>query len=637
MIVLVRIGLGSDEADHDLAMDGCRSSCGKVSVPYPFGIGNSSFTGDRCFLAPELELRCIDADSLYRGHGNVQILNITLQGKMDMLAAVSHVCIDKSEGREATWGEEWTLSTPAFAISSEDNKFVSVGCDTYGYLNSYVNGTKSSTGCLTRCDSKESMQSMQSHGNCTGIGCCQVNIPPGMKNISIQAFSFYNFNSSFGFNNCSTSFVVKNGSYTFSLDHLNHIPFNEAPFVVDWTVGNDTCRNSEGTTDNYACKNNSYCEDSNTGYGYRCKCRAGFEGNPYLPQGCRDIDECLKGTHTCINVKNCHNTIGNYTCSCRKWQSGNGKERDCRIHTMVVVVGFVILFVGTVMLYLIHQKRKLSKLKEKFFRQNGGLILLQKLSRREDTSQIAQIFTEEQLKKATNNFDETSIIGRGGFGTVFKGFLVDNRIVAIKKSKILDESQKEQFINEVIILSQINHRNVVKLLGCCLETEVPLLVYEFVENGTLYDFIHTEGKVNNEIWKTRENPHSFGKLEEKKTLANHFLSCFKGDCLFDVLQVGIVNEENKKEVMDVAILAANCLRLNGEERPSMKEVAMELERIRLKEKHPWINTDQNLEETQHLLHETSSNTYEPSNSSNHQYSGYDSIKGRVLVALDDGR
>ncbi|XP_057442737.1 wall-associated receptor kinase 1-like [Lotus japonicus] len=403
-----------------------------------------------------------------------------------------------------------------------------------------------------------------------------------------------------------------------------------------------------------------------------------------------------------MDENHCRNINGSYQCFCPKGQSGDGTEkRGCHkqeVLTKVIIgagAGLIILFVGIASMYLLYQKRKLMKLKEKFFRENGGFILQQKLHAREDSSQTAKIFTEDELKKATNNYDESVIIGRGGYGIVFKGILPDKRIIAIKKSKIVDKSQIEQFINEVVVLSQIIHKNVVKLLGCCLETEVPLLVYEFVSNGTLHDFIHNGGKEENETWKTRlriaaeaagalsylhsdafvpiihrdvkganillddtyrakvsdfgasklvpldqadiatmvqgtlgyldpeymqsqhlteksdvysfgvvlvelltgEKPISFDRQEEKRSLAMHFLSCLKEDRMFDLVQAGIMNEENKQEIKEVPVLAAKCLRLRGEERPSMKEVAMELEGLRLMEKHPWTSREQDLEET----------------------------------------
>ena len=136
------------------------------------------------------------------------------------------------------------------------------------------------------------------------------------------------------------------------------------------------------------------------------------------------------------------------------------------------------------------KRRKEINLKKKFFKRNGGLLLQQQLSSSEHNVQNTKLFSSKELETATDQFNESRILGKGGQGTVYKGMLTDGRIVAIKKCNIVDEGNLEQFINEIIILSQINHRNVVKLLGCCLETEVPLLVYEFIPNGTLFQYLH---------------------------------------------------------------------------------------------------------------------------------------------------
>jgi len=136
---------------------------------------------------------------------------------------------------------------------------------------------------------------------------------------------------------------------------------------------------------------------------------------------------------------------------------------------------------------------------------------------------------------------------------------------------------------------------------------------------------------------TGEKPFSFDREEEKRSLTVHFLCSLKEDRLFDVVEKGILDEENKQEIMEVAILAARCLRLTGEERPSMKEVTMELEGLKLTQKHPWMNTGKNFEESQYLLHEAQSSWEHGDTSSGQQNTGYDSLRDLELIDIDSGR
>jgi serine/threonine protein kinase len=108
------------------------------------------------------------------------------------------------------------------------------------------------------------------------------------------------------------------------------------------------------------------------------------------------------------------------------------------------------------------QRRKYKKEKDEYFKQNGGLKLYDEMRSR----QVDTIHTEKEIKKATDNFREDRVLGCGGHGMVYRGTLDDNKEVTIKKSKVIDDDCREEFINEIIILSQINHRNIVRLLGC---------------------------------------------------------------------------------------------------------------------------------------------------------------------------
>ncbi|KAG8067608.1 hypothetical protein GUJ93_ZPchr0005g16265 [Zizania palustris] len=95
------------------------------------------------------------------------------------------------------------------------------------------------------------------------------------------------------------------------------------------------------------------------------------------------------------------------------------------------------------------------------------------------------VFSYAELKLATNNFSSQNILGEGGYGPVYKGKLPDGRDIAVKQLSQSSHQGKSQFVTEVETISAVQHRNLVKLHGFCIEGNMPLLVYEYLENGSL--------------------------------------------------------------------------------------------------------------------------------------------------------
>ncbi|XP_073143080.1 cysteine-rich receptor-like protein kinase 2 [Henckelia pumila] len=112
-------------------------------------------------------------------------------------------------------------------------------------------------------------------------------------------------------------------------------------------------------------------------------------------------------------------------------------------------------------------------------------------------------FKYSTLEKATGSFDESNKLGQGGFGTVYKGVLPDGREIAVKRLFFNNKHRAAGFYNEVNIISSIEHKNLVRLLGCSCSGPESLLVYEFLPNKSLDRFIFdsTKGKALN--WDKR--------------------------------------------------------------------------------------------------------------------------------------
>ncbi|XP_077216248.1 putative wall-associated receptor kinase-like 16 isoform X2 [Tasmannia lanceolata] len=622
-----------------------------------------------------------------------------------------------------------------YTFSSTLNIFTAIGCDTQAYIRG-PNATDFTTGCISICANKERL----SNGTCSGIGCCQTSIPEDFKYLEFFLLSYSNHTHTKDFSPCSYAFVVQQDYFNFSIPLISVQNFSDEnkqsfPTVLDWVIGSETCEVARRNPSTYGCGLKSISNDSNSD-GYRCNCPLGFEGNPYLPNGCQDVNECARNPSLCTKGI-CHNTEGNYSCSCPEGTHGDygedGSEcKDDQFPTIQVVLGvcasLLFLLISSSWIYWGQRKIKLIKLKEKFFQQNGGLLLQEQISSHESVTNTAKIFTEAELRRATDNYDQNRIIGRGGYGTVYKGILSDHRIVAIKKSRVADGIQIDQFINEISILLQINHRNVVKLLGCCLETEVPLLVYEFISNGTLFQHVHDKSCASSISWENRlriaseaagalaylhsatslpiihrdvkstnilldenytakvsdfgasklvpldcteittlvqgtlgyldpeyfqtsqlteksdvysfgvvllelltgEQPVSSERSEKERNLSMYFISSMKENRLFEILEKRVVDEGGTEQIYAVADLAKRCLRMRGEERPTMKEVVVELDGLRRLEVHPWVELNQ--KESEYLLGEPSG-LY-----NNSQSVGNYSLEAKdVLLELEIGR
>ncbi|KAL6655403.1 hypothetical protein ACP70R_006229 [Stipagrostis hirtigluma subsp. patula] len=477
---------------------GCQSRCGDVDIPYPFGMSS------QCAIHRGFNITCKLVDGAYRPFkGPFEVTKISVpDAKAWMMLNISWQCYDPKEGRMKWWLLHENFTYTPFRFSPEDNKIFVIGCNTLAYMR----GVSYDIGCWSTCFGEE-----PKNGSCSGAGCCEADIPKNLGYFEAYFNKKYNSTQIWNRSRCSYLVVMEKAAFNYSTTYVASTTFwdenkGRVPAVMNWEVGLHACKNAKNLS-SYACiSDNSECVDSTDGRGYRCSCKDGYEGNPYVKDGCTDINECLqKTTNRCADTGGiCRNTVGNYTCYCppgkQKMQGicvippppAPVEDRPAIASWVIYVVGAsvgaVVLVITVTCAYLIKERRKLQHIKQRYFQQHGGLLLFEEIKSQQGVA--FRIFSEAELQEATDRFNEKRVLGHGGHGIVYRGLLKDNVEVAVKKCTSIDAQHKKEFGKEMLILSQINHKNIVKLLGCCLEVEVPMLVYEFIPNGTLFYLIH---------------------------------------------------------------------------------------------------------------------------------------------------
>ncbi|XP_076919271.1 G-type lectin S-receptor-like serine/threonine-protein kinase At4g27290 [Bidens hawaiensis] len=113
------------------------------------------------------------------------------------------------------------------------------------------------------------------------------------------------------------------------------------------------------------------------------------------------------------------------------------------------------------------------------------------------------LFDFNTIADATNNFSDECKLGEGGFGPVYKGILEDGKEIAVKRHSRKSKQGLDEFQNEVRCIAKLQHRNLVKLLGCCIDEEERMLIYEYMPNKSLNSFIFDEAKRKSIDWSNR--------------------------------------------------------------------------------------------------------------------------------------
>ncbi|KAK9930147.1 hypothetical protein M0R45_027201 [Rubus argutus] len=181
-----------------------------------------------------------------------------------------------------------------------------------------------------------------------------------------------------------------------------------------------------------------------------------------------------------------------------------GEGKPIKLIVSLTAIGFVSILAAIVFGFY----RRRAKSEEQKF-ESTGMIKSSRDGLREyigkhDPSKL-KIYDFECIVAATDNFSISNKLGQGGFGPVYKGMLQDGKEIAVKRLSSSSGQGIEEFKNEMLLISNLQHKNLIRIMGCCVKDDEKLLIYEFMPNKSLDTFLFDTRKRAVLDWATRYN------------------------------------------------------------------------------------------------------------------------------------
>nr|GEW04869.1 wall-associated receptor kinase 2-like [Tanacetum cinerariifolium] len=583
ILYLSHLTFSAAATSNNIALPGCSTKCGNLTVAFPFGIVTDSRS---CSLGPQFDVTCntsfnppkafLPSDLIsYSGNFDlVEVVSISDE-HVRIKNTVASTCYNQTGGVIQDDVSGLVVANSCFMLSQLNN-LITVGCDEFAMISEVQAITSSSftsVGCTAICSKVEDIPV----GLCSGTGCCKVNLPTNVTTYLVSLNTINGHSDIWAFDKCGYSFVGEESAFLFQgasdLQDPNFVSrtVERVPVVLDWVIGNRSCNDYKSTSD-YHCQENSVCVDiKEASGGYRCSCKNGYEGNPYLSPGCHDIDECadpktnpcdgactnLPGSYKCLcpvgykqdsrntSIYYCQkNSVcldfggdnGGLNCSCKNGYEGNPYLspgcHGCCLESEVPMLVYECVSNGT-LFHHIHT--------------NGGAAWLS-LDRRlriavECAGALAYLHSaaskpiiHRDVKSANILLDENLVSKISDFGA--------SRLIPLDQTQVstLVQGTLGYLDPEYFHTSQLTNKSDVYSFGIVL---LELL--------------------------TSKKPLCMERSQLERNIATYFLNALRTNNLLNILDPRVVTEGSPEHLKAIASLVKRCLNINGCERPTMKE------------------------------------------------------------------